>query len=222
MTTNDKTVVFCDFDGTMTVQDSLDTVFDHFAPPEWREMGREARRLGGTRVSIPLEVALCRGDREEFERVVREKIALSPGFRDLPALCRERGWEFVILSEGFALHIETVLRREGLSGLRYYSNDLVFHDEGIAVSQPHANLDCHRCGNCKSAHLKRYRDRGCRVIYIGDGITDFCPAGQADLVLAKRILADYCKKAGIDYIPFDDFYDVVRVLRQGVALGAEG
>jgi len=221
MSTNGKTVVLCDFDGTVTVEDSLDTVFDHLAPPGWREIGRRARSRGGTRTSIPVEVALCQAKREDFEQVVREKVSLRPGFREFLALCRERGWEFVILSEGFALHIETVLRREGLSGLRYYSNDLVFHGDGISVSQPYANPDCGLCGNCKSGHLKRYRERGYGVIYIGDGITDFCPARQADLVLARGALADYCNREGIDHIPFDDFYDVVHALRQGVVLRAE-
>ena len=209
-----KTVVFCDFDGTITVEDTLDTVFDHFAPSDWRRIGAAVRARGGTRASIPAEVALCQASREDFERVVREKITVRPGFRQLLEFCRERGWEFVILSEGFALHIETVLKREGLAGLHYYSNDLVFSEEGIGVTQPHANPNCLLCGNCKTAHIQRYQAQGYRTIYIGDGITDYCPARQADFVLAKRALAEYCKREAIDFVPFSDFHDVVRVLRQ--------
>jgi len=211
---NGKTVVFCDFDGTITARDSLDTVFDHFAPPDWREIGRAARAKGGTRASIPTEVSLCRADREDFRRVVREQIPLTAGFRDLLEFCRQRGYEFTILSEGFALHIETVLEREGLPELRYYSNDLVFRDEGIEVAQPHSNLECLLCGNCKTGHIERYRARGYRVLYIGDGITDFCPARHADFLLAKGALAEYCTEEGIAYESFEDFHDVVRILRR--------
>ena len=221
MTTESKTVVFCDFDGTITVRDTLDTVFDRFAPPDWREVGASIRAEGGTRASIPVEAAMCRARREDFERVVRESIPVAAGFRGLLALCQERAWEFVIVSEGFALHIETVLAREGLTGLPYYSNDLVFGDNGITVSQPYANPECGLCGNCKTSHIKRYRSQGFRIIYIGDGITDYCPARHVDFVLAKGALARYCKREGIDYVPFSDFHDVVRVLRQAAVVSAE-
>jgi len=228
MTSIRKTVVLCDFDGTITVQDSLDTVFDHFAPADWRAIGGAVRAKGGTRASIPVEVGLCRATRDDFERVVREKIALRPGFRELLHLCRERGWEFTIVSEGFGLHIRTVLEREGLQGLRFYSNDLVFAgarvpgregwapDAGgrIEVKQPDLNPDCGRCGNCKRSHVRGYKAAGYRVTYIGDGITDFCPAKEADLVLAKGALARYCEREGVGYAPFEDFHDAVRLLRQ--------
>jgi 2-hydroxy-3-keto-5-methylthiopentenyl-1-phosphate phosphatase len=221
MTSREKTVLLCDFDGTITVQDSLDTVFDHFAPPTWRALGAAVRAKGGTRASIPVEVAMCRATRSDFERVVREKIALRPGFRELLGLCRERGWEFAIASEGFALHIRTVLEREGLGGLRFYSNDLIFDDGSIAVRQPFVNPDCGRCGNCKRNHVKGYQEQGYRVVYIGDGITDFCPAREANFLLAKGALAEYCQKEGVGYLPFEDFYDVVRLLRQEVDGRAE-
>jgi 2,3-diketo-5-methylthio-1-phosphopentane phosphatase len=209
-----KTVVLCDFDGTITVEDSLDTVFDHFAPPDWRAVGSAIRAKGGTRASIPVEVGLCRATRADFERVVREKIALRPGFRELLRLCRERGWEFTILSEGFDLHIRTVLEREGLEGLRSYSNDLVFVDGRIEVKQLDLNPDCGRCGNCKRSHVRGYKAEGYRVTYIGDGITDFCPAKEADFVLAKGVLARYCEREGVGYVLFEDFHDVVGLLRQ--------
>jgi 2-hydroxy-3-keto-5-methylthiopentenyl-1-phosphate phosphatase len=238
MTGTRKTVVLCDFDGTITVQDSLDTVFDHFAPADWRAIGGAVRAKGGTRASIPVEVGLCRATRADFERVVREKIALRPGFRELLELCRERGWEFTIVSEGFALHIRTVLERESLQGLRFYSNDLVFVDGRIEVKQYSGGPEgpplpagregssdpsayCGRCGNCKRSHVRRYKDEGYQVTYIGDGITDFCPAKEADFVLAKGVLARYCDREGVGYLPFEDFHDVVRLLRQEAGDRAE-
>jgi 2,3-diketo-5-methylthio-1-phosphopentane phosphatase len=205
----------------LAVQDSLDTVFDHLAPPDWRAIGGAVRATGGTRASIPVEVGLCRATRSDFERVVREKVALRPGFRELLTLCRERNWEFTILSEGFGLHIRTVLQREGLGGLRFYSNDLVFVDGRIEVKQHDLNPDCGRCGNCKRSYVRGYKAAGCRVVYIGDGITDFCPAKEADLVLAKGVLARYCEREGVGYAPFQDFHDVVDLLRQEAGGGAE-
>lgn len=50
--------------------------------------------------------------------------------------------------------------------------------------------------------------------YTSDGIRDYCPGADADVALAKRVLAKYCECEGIQYVPFNDFQDVVRVLRQ--------
>ena len=46
-------------------------------------------------------------------------------------------------------------------------------------------------------------------IYIGDGRSDFCVAGRADLVFAKDKLADYCSDKNIPFIAFDDFADLL-------------
>jgi 2-hydroxy-3-keto-5-methylthiopentenyl-1-phosphate phosphatase len=40
----------------------------------------------------------------------------------------------------------------------------------IEVKQLDLNPDCGRCGNCKRSHVRRYKDEGYQVTYIGDGI----------------------------------------------------
>jgi 2-hydroxy-3-keto-5-methylthiopentenyl-1-phosphate phosphatase len=56
------------------------------------------------------------------------------------------------------------------------------------------------------ARLKLLYDR---VIYIGDGYSDRCPAMQADIVFAKDHLADLMDEKGVQYEPFESFADVI-------------
>jgi 2-hydroxy-3-keto-5-methylthiopentenyl-1-phosphate phosphatase len=50
------------------------------------------------------------------------------------------------------------------------------------------------------------------TILIGDGRSDFCPAAQASLVLAKKSLATYCRDSSIDHIKIESFADATRAL----------
>lgn len=210
-----KTIIFSDFDGTITVQDSLDTVLDAFAKPSWRQEGAAIWEAGlGSRLAIEKELSLLEATREKIEALLEEKIELSPGFEEFLQLCRKQGWDFVILSEGFCLHIDKILGKYRLTDIPYYANELVFTEAGIETRNPHANPECRRCGNCKRAHMLKARQGHGRVIYIGDGRTDHCPAEVADQVFAKRHLEKYCQEEHIPYIPYRDFFDVLNYLRE--------
>jgi 2-hydroxy-3-keto-5-methylthiopentenyl-1-phosphate phosphatase len=76
---------------------------------------------------------------------------------------------------------------------------------------PHFRDHCRsQSGNCKCA---LYGDSPAPVILIGDGRSDFCPATQAILVLAKNSLASYCHESRIDHIKVDGFADAALALR---------
>lgn len=57
-----------------------------------------------------------------------------------------------------------------------------------AIEFPYANEACSRCGTCKSGILESCRADYGTILYVGDGYSDLCPAGKADLVFAKGIL----------------------------------
>jgi 2-hydroxy-3-keto-5-methylthiopentenyl-1-phosphate phosphatase len=48
--------------------------------------------------------------------------------------------------------------------------------------------------------------------YAGDGFSDRCVAEAATQVFARDGLATYLGSKGVPYEPFDDFYDVARLL----------
>src|SRR3972149_1484236 len=74
-------------------------------------------------------------------------------------------------------------------------------------------LGCIRCGTCKLRRLFELRVAGHRVVYIGDGDSDLCPAVEADVVFAKERLADLCDSESIPYHRFETFADIEREMR---------
>ena len=59
------------------------------------------------------------------------------------------------------------------------------------------------------------------MFYVGDGVTDLCPARKADLVFARSRLLEECRAEGLPHVELRDFSDVVTELeRRSVGLEA--
>ncbi len=46
------------------------------------------------------------------------------------------------------------------------------------------------------------------VAYVGDGVSDRCVCGAADVVFARAELADWLRQGDRPFTPFEDFGDV--------------
>ena len=85
-----------------------------------------------------------------------------------------------------------------------YLDDSSFgHDKGTALRQAKASID-----------LMALQDRPL-IIFIGDGVSDLSAALEADLVFAKigKDLETWCIRKSIDYIPWNDWSDILNHLR---------
>ena len=72
---------------------------------------------------------------------------------------------------------------------------------------------CERTGLCKCARARRLRSGGRQIVFVGDGISDFCIAEEeADFIIARSSLKDHCVANGIAHDEFSDFDDVARVV----------
>jgi 2-hydroxy-3-keto-5-methylthiopentenyl-1-phosphate phosphatase len=66
----------------------------------------------------------------------------------------------------------------------------------------------------KEAYVDLFLGQGYRVIYTGNGVSDFTPAQKSHYVLATGNLLARCRQAKLDCIPFSDFNEVVSVLER--------
>jgi 2-hydroxy-3-keto-5-methylthiopentenyl-1-phosphate phosphatase len=60
------------------------------------------------------------------------------------------------------------------------------------------------------------------VVFIGDGDSDRHAVACAEIVFAKKSLAQFCASRNIPYIPFETFSDVQRELRAALTALATG
>jgi 2-hydroxy-3-keto-5-methylthiopentenyl-1-phosphate phosphatase len=201
-----------DFDGTVTKEDLLDTIASTFgdaAVYQEVEDGLHEGRLP-LREVITREFAPVRRPLEEVVRWELETVRIRPGFRELVALARERGWRVVVVSSGFHELIEPILEREGVE-VELHANRVDPRPDGWRVLWQY-DESCDSCGeSCKRSVVQDIAGDD-EIVYIGDGISDRCAAEASDRVFATRGLARYLEERGISFEHFDDFHSIAASL----------
>lgn len=205
-----------DFDGTITLRDTLHVIVDeHGRRGVWDELEPDLR---AGRITIEQAMAeqfrTVRATPGEIADLVRERAGVRPGFADLVAYVERAGHRLVVMSAGFRSVIDLVLGDMGLGHLEVVSNEALFSADGctLVFSDDRGEV-CGLCDRRCKRHAVRMRHDGEPVIYVGDGISDRCVSGIADLVFARAGLAEWLDEQGREYIPFDDFHEVVSGVR---------
>jgi 2-hydroxy-3-keto-5-methylthiopentenyl-1-phosphate phosphatase len=203
--------VFVDFDGTIASLDTTDALLARFADPAWEDIEAEwkAGRIG-SRECMVRQVDLVRASPEALDAFVGS-LDIDPGFAAFAAYCAGQGFGISVVSDGLDRTVGAVLKRHGLS-IPYFANRLEWQGgDRWRLSFPHARSDCRALsGNCK-CQFAASRAGQVRVV-AGDGQSDFCVAGEADLVLAKSKLIDHCQRSNLPYFGFSMFNEATHLL----------
>ena len=191
-----------DWDGTVTVSDSLVLVLHRFGDPA--RLAELEPRVG-VDLTLNAEIAL------EFETVtaplaevvawVVDNVEVRAGFAELAARHAP-----LVISAGFRELIDPVLAREEIE-LEVLANEVTARPDGWRVRFRDEAV-CATCGEpCKRGGLA-----GEPYVYVGDGYSDRCAALAAERVLARDGLAGYLDRRGVAYEPFEDLLDVAGAL----------
>ena len=215
-------LVVCDFDGTVCQVDMGNAFLKRFAHG-WEEIDRSySDGEVGSRAAYSRIAPLFRANRSQVLDFVLRCERLDPFFPEFLHFCRERKIDLKIVSDGLDVYIEAILQKYGLD-VEFFSNRLVFReDDRIDFAFPPMSEECGRCGNCKRSLLGRFRNTYDRIIYVGDGYSDVCPARDADLVFAKETHFKKCMKNGTPCLRYDDFGDIRRFLENNLVINHFG
>ncbi|MFC5699946.1 2-hydroxy-3-keto-5-methylthiopentenyl-1-phosphate phosphatase [Cohnella faecalis] len=214
-----KPVLFCDFDGTITLSDNIVSLMKHFNPPGWEEIVRGiVSETKSIRQGVGEMFALLpSSSKEDVRRYVLETAGIRPGFPELLEWCKEHEVEFFVTSGGIDFFVYPLLEPFGIPADHIYCNGSDFSGENIRITWPHAcDGECSNdCGMCKTAVIRRFpSDRYYRIL-IGDSITDFAGAKLVDLVYSRSHLTERCRELGLPHVPFETFHDIIRHLNEG-------
>jgi len=214
-----NTVIVSDFDGTITDVDTNDLVYFAFGGEENRNIEKLiAQGKMGIKEGALRHFQRIRLTEEEFLSYIFQNARIDSGFKDFCTAVKERGIPLVVVSGGFLNTIKAFFKEEGIddSGIRIYANRLNFAGSRIEAVFYDEDDECETglgpCGNCKTKRLRDLRKEYRNIIFIGDGVTDRCAVREADVVLAKGSLKEYCDEQEIPYIPFYNFHDIVSCL----------
>jgi 2-hydroxy-3-keto-5-methylthiopentenyl-1-phosphate phosphatase len=215
-------LIVSDFDGTITVDDLTNLIWDRHVPYDWRAVLTPLSREG---VLTPLEM-IARGYRDVPqgpEALLAEILPagrLRAGFVSFVATCGAHGWPLEVLSHGLTFYIRPLLP----PGCALTAFEGRFDDGRWRVELPAGlTVPAGRDFKVHVVSLLRARHPGYTTVYVGDGRLDFPAARTCDLIfaVAGSTLAKLCAEAGIPFEPFETFDEVTRALDRAALLDDE-
>lgn len=201
-------IVFFDFDNTITCTDVLGLVIERYSTNHAWEAHEEAWRAGeiGSRECMEAQLQFVRVSRDELVSFIKN-VPLDPFFLKLLETLKKNQIPSMVVSDSFSFIIQTILAHHGLPNELVFANELQFKNNQLIPSFPFTSTDCKRCAHCKKRHLLKHTDK--TRIYIGDGLSDICPAMEADIIFAKKDLAKYLEMVQRPYHPFHNLGTVL-------------
>lgn len=199
-----KHIVFCDFDGTITVEETFVGMLKQFATVPYDAV--ESELIEG---KLSLKDAVRRmvesvpsQSHSQVLQYINDK-QIRSGFVELLDFLHYHGVPFVVVSGGLVESVSAKLNpyRERIHAI--YAAETDNGGEFLRVS---SEFESHSELVAKTRVMDRYRCD--QSIVIGDGITDLNIAMAADLVFARGQLAGYLESRGKPHIIWKDFFDV--------------
>lgn len=209
-----KTLIQCDFDGTITEEDASFFLLDTFAQGDWRRLLREYKEH---KISVgefnTRAFAMVKADEPTLLEAMKDKIKVRAGFHELVDYCLGKDFRLVIVSNGLDFYIKAVLKELALENVEMHAAQASFHPEGMKVQ--YVGPDDKRLEDgFKEAYVKTFLKLGYRIIYMGNGDSDVAPAQYAHHIFATGELLAYCRENNLKYKPFENFIDAVRDMEQ--------
>jgi 2-hydroxy-3-keto-5-methylthiopentenyl-1-phosphate phosphatase len=222
-----SSLLFLDFDGTISKRDAIDAILETFADPRWLFIEEEwkAGRIG-SRACLKEQIALVRATRAELDALL-DSIELDEGLNVLLQTCASHQIPTHVISDGFDYCINRILARKANDfvrrGLHVHASHLEPEGEhGWRTDFPFFHQACgHGCATCKPAVMRLLNSACATTIFVGDGLSDRYAAASADLVFAKNSLAAYCREQQIPYVAYNNLGDVAAHLEAALRLGTD-
>ncbi|MFC1864964.1 MtnX-like HAD-IB family phosphatase [Chloroflexota bacterium] len=207
-----KTLVQCDFDGTITEEDVSFMLLDAFADGDWRQMLKEHQegKISVGRFNTDA-FAMVKADKKSLLEVAKGKVKIRPGFQELVACCHRKGFRLVIVSNGLDFYIKGILRDIGARDIKVFAAQTRFHPEGLKVQYIGPD-GSHLDEDFKGSYVNSFLGQGYRIIYVGNGTSDIPPAKRCHYVFATGNMAAHCKRINLGCASFTDFNEVVKDL----------
>lgn len=208
-----KVKIFSDFDGTISPIDIGNFIFSKFSENRnWESIKLWKENKISSKDLMIEECKMVRFTEAEALSSVKdfEIDSYFPGFY---RYLESNNIPLTILSDGLSFYIDYFLRKYNLEEIPFVANVVNFQDGGkLKPEFPFYEEGCMSCGNCKGLHLRKARENGDKIVYIGDGYSDRCAAPEADIIFAKKDFAKYCIRENYKFYSFENFKDVLDIL----------
>ena len=229
-----KIILFTDFDGTITLQDTNDFITDNYG------FGGEKRH--NIMQDILVDKTTFRDGFQDmvnswkmpFPRVLdilRENITLDPGFKEFMRWAKSNNVPVVVLSSGMEPVLRTLLSKlvgdDLIKDIEIIANDTRLVPPGNSLDKADGwNISFHDesgFGHDKSRTIRPYAEHIAKMpvnerptlLYAGDGVSDLSAARETDLLFAKegRDLVTYCERENVPFTTFSDWSTILQTTK---------
>lgn len=217
LTNRSSLAVYCDFDGTIALEDVTDAILGRLADKEWLQIeGEWEQGEISSKECMARQVALIHGGWGAIKAMLGE-IRLDPSFASFATWCSDSGIPLMVVSDGLDKVIQHLLWRDEIPVDGIWANQLNCEEDRLSLTFSIPPGQICESGVCKCRIMSETSgSNACRVV-IGDGKSDYCWAQKADMVFAKSKLLEYCSRQGILCHSFHDFKAIRRVLELKLA-----
>ncbi len=205
-----------DFDGTIVKDNASLLILSKYAEGDWARYDEMLSRGEITfEECIRSQFRLIRASESLILNDYDQFVSTRDSFDDLVSFAKNRQIPFTIVSGGIDFVIKEFLARN------HCNDSICLHVgrtklEGGVISISFPTLRAAGSISFKDDLVLQQKSQGLRVIYIGDGSSDFRAASASDIAFAVRgsSLAKLGAEAGAPFNEFDDFSQVVSTLSQ--------
>ncbi|MDR2879028.1 MAG: MtnX-like HAD-IB family phosphatase [Fusobacteriales bacterium] len=206
-------IFLVDFDKTISFNDSTDVIMRKHNP-EFLKKVRERYRNKQVGIMEFMKSCLESLELSEEEYVKSlEDVRIDRTFKKF----LESGLDFRIVSAGTKTNVTASLLKEDIfvDEDLIISNELKFKDGKIKMEFPYVDEERY-FGLDKKSLVLDYKNNGKKVIFVGDGPSDYEAVKAADCVFARTSsrLVDHCNENDIEFREFTDFEDLIRQYKE--------
>jgi 2-hydroxy-3-keto-5-methylthiopentenyl-1-phosphate phosphatase len=207
---NNRTLIQCDFDGTLTEEDVSFLILDVFADGDWHSILEQYKNNSISVGSFNTHAfRMVKENEQTLTKFVEEKARIRSGFPELLNYCLNRGFRFVIVSNGLTFYIKTLLKTVGVNNLEIYAAQAEFNRNGIEAC--YIGPDGKEIQNgFKEAYVRKFISEGYRIISIGNGASDIPTAKLSHYAFATEPMLSLCRNMKVDCLPFNTLDDIIK------------
>ena len=200
--------ILSDFDGTITKKDGLYGFISEYARQGWQDIEQAwVRGEISSKECLIEEFKLIPNLSEELINKFIQTMEIDECFVKFYNETVNRNIDFYVVSIDY--FINKILKKYNISGIKIISNHGEFKNGEFEISFPNDYKGCiNNAGTCKCKVVSDLKRKYDKIIYIGDGVSDYCVANKSDILYAKSKLINYCEDKGINCISFKNFGDI--------------
>lgn len=205
-----KTAFLFDFDGTITLKDTCELVLRRFAKGDWERYDHLMDQGQMTlEACMKEQFKLVNEGPSEILAFLDEVVEGREGFLDLMSELEKTECELVIVSAGLDFIIAHYLSSLGMSDqIEVISGRTWFNEYLHFEFPPIRNVSA---VDFKQDAVLEFKKIFQKVVFIGDGSSDYNAARSCDFVFAVRSsrLEKYCIQNKIPHEAFEDFTQLI-------------